>query len=397
VQQIVLKVARPDLDEGVRTKAENLVKQARGQGGSATEEAFAELARGNSEDPATARNGGALSGLVRKNPNKPEDPLQSTLNMEPGQVSEPIKYGTAYYIFRRGEAVDKTFEDAKPEILVSQRNSKSYAAAAALAARAATRLKETKDLQKVTDELAAEANMSPGEMVRETPFVRPGDDVPNIGSSPQFEQAVEPLNNPNDVGDRVSIKGGFAVPLLAEKRDPRVPDFAEVREKVVERVRQERAAAQVEQAARDIAAGANSAGDIKAAAEKFSLEAQTAEAYKLGTPLGQAGTSPAADSAIHNLMAGEVTKTPIKIGDSWVVVGATKRTEADLTEFAKQRDQLTQNALSERRDQVFEDYITATRARYERDGDVKIYDDVLSKLVSDEPPVAGAPTGGFPI
>ena len=391
VQQIVLKVARPDLDTDVRAKADELVKKARGEQGNATEEAFAELARGNSEDSATAKNGGWLPAPVKKNPNKPNDPLQQTIDMQPGQVSEPIKSGNAYYIFRRGESVPKTFEDAKKELLVSMRNRRAYAVAAQLAARAVEKIKETKDFQKTAQELAAEANMNPTQMVRETPFVKPGDDVPDIGSSPQFEQAIEPLNNPNDVGDRVSIKGGFGIPMLVEKRDPRVPDFAEVKEKVLDRVRAEKAKSQLEQTARDLAGSANSAADLKAAAEKLGLEAKTAEGYKLGTPLGEAGTSPAADEVIYNLKAGEVTKNPIKIGETWVVIGATKRTEADLAEFSKEREQLTETALSTRRSQVFEDYITATLARLQRDGKVKIYDDVLARASENDEPVAAPP------
>ena len=62
-QQIVLKVARPDLDETVKRKADALVAKARGATGTATEDAFAELAKGNSEDAATAKNGGRLPGL----------------------------------------------------------------------------------------------------------------------------------------------------------------------------------------------------------------------------------------------------------------------------------------------------------------------------------------------
>lgn len=396
VQQIVLKVARPELDAEVRAKAGELVQRARGESGKATEEAFAEIARGNSEDPATARAGGALSNIVKKNANKPDDPLQQTLAMQPGDVSEPIKSGNAYYIFRRGDAVAKTFEDAKQELLVSLRNRRAYAATAQAAAQAVERLRETKDFQQVASSLAAEVNMSPAEMVRETPFIKPSDDVPNIGSSPQFEQAIAPLNNANDVGDRVAIKGGFAIPMLVEKKDPRIPEFDEVRDTVVERVRQEQARSRLEQTARDIAAEANTAGDLRSAAEKRGLQSQTAADYKLGSPLGEAGTSAAADEAIYNLKAGEVSKTPIKIGETWVVVGAAKRTEADLAEFAKQRTELTQTALSARRNAVFEDHIAAVQARMQSDEQIKIDKDVLAKIAEDDLPAATAPQPRFP-
>ena len=38
--------------------------------------------------------------------------------------------------------------------------------------------------------------MSAAEMVRETGYVKPGDDVPNIGVSPQFEDGIRNLENP---------------------------------------------------------------------------------------------------------------------------------------------------------------------------------------------------------
>ena len=400
VQQILLKVARKDLDQGVLAKATKLVQDLRGTDATAanvSEEKFAEVAKGNSEDPATATKGGWLPAPVRRDPNRKNDILQTTLDMQEGQVADPVYANGAYYIFRRGASVPKTFEEAKRELLVSQRNTRAYKTAAELAARAATRLKETKDFQKVAQELAAEANMSAGEMVRETPFVKPGDEVPDIGSSPQFEEAIKPLENANDVGDRVSIRDGFAVPMLVEKREPRIPDFAEVKDEVTKRAKQARAGSQLEQTARDLANNNGSVANLKAAAEKLGLEVKTADSYKLGSPLEGAGTSAAADDAIYNLKEGEVSKSPVKLGDSWVVVAATKRTDADLAEFAKERDQLTQSLLTTRRSDVFEDYVSSIRARLDREGKVKIYEDVLARNADVDESAAPAPfRGGFP-
>lgn len=397
VQQIVLRIAHPDLDATVKAKATELVTKARGTGGSATEEAFADIAKGNSEDPATAKNGGAVAGVVKKSAAKKDDPYQKVVDLPPGSVSDPIKFNNAYYIIRRGEDVPKTFADAKQELLVSLRNRKAYGVAAPLASKAAQRLKEVKDVAKVAAELAKDANMSAGEMVRETPsFVKPGDDVPNIGSSPQFEGAIAPLNNVNDVGDSTQVKGGFAVPMLVDKKDPRTPDFEEVREQVSKAVKLERAKSQIEQAAQDLAKNAGAAADLKAAAEKLGLEAQTSDAYKLGSSLGTAGTSPALDDAIYNLKAGEVTKTALKVGENWVVVGATKRTEADLAEFAKTRDELTKTALQTRRDQVFNDYIAGVQNKMKQDGKIKIYQEVLDSIAEEEAPPVAAPPRGRP-
>src|SRR5205085_7595147 len=184
-----------------------------------------------------------------------------------------------------------------------------------------------------------------------------GDDVPGVGSSPQFEDAVKPLEEPGQVGDRVGVKDGFAVPMLVEKREPRVPDFEEVKDKVAEDFKESRARDQLEQTARDIASGASSPDALKAAAEKAGLKAETEEAFHLGRPLGKAGADPALDAAVFALKEGETTKTPVKVGDKWVVVGVSKRKDADMADFDKRRSDLVASAQRERRDQVFDEYL----------------------------------------
>jgi len=396
VQQILLKVARKDLDQQVEEKAKDLIKKARGTSGQATKETFAELARGNSEDPVTAKNGGFLSRLVKKNPNKPDVLYDRAVDMEPGDISDiPIKYAGNWYILRRDDSVQQTFEEAKPTLLVSSRNRRAYAVAAKLAERAQARLKETKDPKKVAQELAAEANMSPAEMVRETPYIKPGDDVPEIGSNQQFEAALAPLNNPNDVGERTGVKGGFAIPLFVEKKEPRIPELEEITDRLTQTLKHQRAKEQLEQKAKEVLSAVKTVADIKAAGEKAGFEVGTEEDWKIGSVIGKAGTSPALDEVAYALKAGEITKTPIKVGDNWVILGATNRVDADLAAFASRRPQMTQTLLTERQTQLWDDYVTKVQGEMKRAGKIKIYTDVLAALEEDEP-AAAAPQSQFP-
>jgi peptidyl-prolyl cis-trans isomerase D len=399
IQQILLKVARKDLDAQVEQKAKDLIAKLRGTTGQATKEAFAEVARGNSEDPATARNGGMLEKPFKKNENKINGLYDRAVDMRPGDVSDiPIRYAGNWYILRRGESVPKSFAEAKPDLLVSLRNRKAYGEAFQLAQQAQTRLQETKDPQKVAQELAAKANMTPAEMVRETPFVKPGDDVPEIGSNQQFEQAIESLNNPNDVGATTGIKGGFAVPMLVEKKEPRIPEFDEVKSKVAEEIKKQRAKDQLEQKAKELVAGLSGPDGIKAAGEKEGYEAGTEESFKLGSSLGKAGTSTALDDLIYSLKPGEFSKTPIKVDDKWVIVGVTKRYDADMNTLAAQRDTLKQSMMTERQEQVFDDYVAGVEQQMKKDGKIKIYQDVLAQLQEEEPAAEpGLPPGlNFP-
>ena len=385
-QQIVLRIPKPELEAEIQTKANDIYTKATKDGGKSSEAAFTELVNGYSEDASSKARGGKLAGLVKENKQNPTDPYQRLLTMQPGDVTEPIKYQDRFYILRRGETVPKTFEDARKEIEVSLRNRRGYTAAAELAQKVADRLKETKDVQKTAEEFAAQANMSPKDMVRETGFIKPGDTVENIGNSPQFEEGIAGLENQGDIGEKTPVQNGFAVPMLVEKREPRDAEFEDVKTQVTEAYKIDQARARVEEIAKQIAASANGADSLTAAAQSKGLKAQDAKTFTLGSPLGQgpsAATSEALEDAIYGLKAGEVTKTPIKIGDNWYIVGVNSREEAKMEDFAKERDELLDQKLSEKRQQVFMDYLTSLRREMEAKNDIVIYQDALAKLDED--------------
>ncbi|HQU82829.1 MAG TPA: peptidyl-prolyl cis-trans isomerase [Pyrinomonadaceae bacterium] len=390
-QEIVLRVAKPEFDAQVLEKANQLVERARKDGGKISEEAFAELAKGQSENPASASKGGKLPGPVKANPNNPTDPYQRLLTMKPGEVTEPISYQSRYFILRRGEEVPKSFEDTKKELEISLRNRKAYGVTAELAQKVVDSLKQTKDVQKTATEFAAQANMSATDMVRETGYVKPGDNVENIGISPQFEEGIASLENVNDTGDKIPVQNGFAIPLLADKKEPRDAEFDEVKSQIAEIVKLEKAKAQVEDIAKQVAAGATNAAGLKAAAESKGLKAQDQKSFILGSPLGQgptASTNEQLEDAINGLKEGEVTKTPLKVGDNWYIVAVNKREDAKTEDFAKQRDSLMQSMLAQKRGEIFQDYLASTRQKMETAGDIKVYQDAIAKL--DEVPTAPA-------
>lgn len=382
-QEIVLRVPRPEQDGQVLEKATNLVTELRKNGPTVSEEAFANTARGQSENPVSAQKGGALPGPVRENPNNPTDPYQRLIKMQPGEITEPINYQGRYFILRRGEAVPKSFEDAKKELEVSLRNRRAYAVTAELAQKVTETLKQNKNVEATAQQYAAEANMPVAEMVRETGYVKPGDDVPNVGVSPQFEEGIVMLVNPQDVGERIPVQNGFAVPMLVDKKDPRDAEFEEVKAKVTEDAKNALARERVAEIANQIASGAANVSALGAAATARGLKAEEAKTFILGSPLGKgasATTNEALENAIYGLKQGETTKTPIQIGDTYYIVGVNSREEANMEDFAKQRTALMEQMAMRKKGEVFSDYIGATRQKLESEGKITIYNDALTKL-----------------
>ena len=388
-QEIVLRVPKPELSDQVLQKANEIVQTLKKGGETVSEEAFANAAKGYSENAATAQLGGKLKGPVKENPSNPTDPYQRLLTMKPGDVTEPISYQGRYFILRRGEDVPKSFEDAKKELEVSLRNRKAYGVAAELAQKVSDTLKQNKDAQATAQQYAGEANMSPADMVRETGYVKPGDNVENIGTSPQFEEGIASLENQGDVGEKIPVPNGFAVPLLGDKKEPRDATFEEVRDQIVEVVKLEKARGQIADIANQIASGAANAGSLASAAQAKGLKAEEQKSYIIGTPLGQgpsAATSEALEDAVYALKTGQTTSKPIQVGDNYYIVSVTNRQDANMDEFAKNRSDLLEQMLNRKRSEVFQDYLAATRRRLEENGDIKIYNDVVAKLDEQELP-----------
>jgi peptidyl-prolyl cis-trans isomerase D len=384
VQEIVLRVPKEEFDGDVLKKANDIVKRLKKDTESSSEENFAKIAQGESENPVTANNGGRVRGLVQRatDPTKQDDPYQRILTLKEGDITEPIKFGTNYYILRRGKAVEKSFEDMKKGLDASARNTKAYAANATLAGKVAEELKKAVDVKQVAEKFASEANMSVDNMIRETGYIKPGDEVEKLGASQDFEQGIAGLEKANDVGDKIPVPGGFAIPLVVDVKEPRDAEFDEVKQKVLEAVKVKQATDKLEEVANSIAASAASGG-LSSAATANKLEAKEAKDFILGSPLGEgpsATTSEALEDAIYALKEGEVTKEPIKVGDNYYVVSVKEREEASTEDFNKQRDQLVQQMLIGKKGQVFSDYLAAVRQRMEKAGEIEIYKDALAKI-----------------
>jgi hypothetical protein len=160
-----------------------------------------------------------------------------------------------------------------------------------------------------------------------------------------------------------------------------------VKSSVVHDLKEEKAKSELEEKAKEVIAQAKTPADLKAAAEKLGLEAKAEANYKLGTPLADLGSSSLLDEPLFAAKVGQVLNPAIFLNGNYLVIGVTKRTDADLTEFAKQRTSLMETAQTERRDQVFGDYVANLQDQMKRDGKIKIYKEVLDQLQEEEPDI----------
>lgn len=195
---------------------------------------FAELARKNSGDPASAQQGGDLGWAER---NAYVAPFSDALfAMQPGQVSDPVKTQYGYHIIRLDEvrpAHVLTLADGRTRIESDYRR----AQAAELFGDREEQLQQKLEQSHSADlsALASEFGMQTGEVAN---FTRAGG--PPLGSKPEVAQAV--FSDEMLAGDRV---GGpvalgedrIAIFRVAEHHAPAPQPLASVHDEVAASVR----------------------------------------------------------------------------------------------------------------------------------------------------------------
>lgn len=376
-------------EEDVRKKAQDIVTRAQGSEGKPAED-FATLAREFSEDSKTKAKGGDLGFINKDDKRDADDPLNRVFNMKKDEVSQPIKKGDRYYILKVTDRQMPTFASVRAELLKEARARKGYSRAVEIANEAEQKFKQTKNADAVT----AEINKKYGSQVASvhlTPFFSEGDTLPELGSASEFESSVFQLQNPGDIGDRINVDKGFAVPQYTERRDPHDPSFEEVKDKVEKAYRADKS--------KELAA--ERAGELAKITDKEELKkAGISMGFKVDERSGLSGNdsigpliSDVDRAPLYKLNPGEVTRTPIKTDSGLFVVAALLgRKDADMGEpFQKERKSIEQRLLDEKRNRFFATYLSMTQTQLKDQGKIKIYDDEIAAAIKSS---AGQPVTG---
>ncbi len=377
-----------DSDETiVRNNINALAGKVRGAP-SVPPEDFAIIAKGNSQDPS-AKQGGDI-GWIKKEPNKTGQWRQRvyTSDLKVGEIDGPFRDGRSWYLLKVTEEREVPFAQMRDTLKATVQNNKAYRKANEMAVAAYEKATEHKDLRKAAEEIAKELKVPADSLMKTTEYFKNGDALTNLGESsgpannPAFDEATEQLAK-GDIGDKVSIPGGFAVPRVVDILDKGTAmSFEQARNQVENKYRQEKEPNLAQARAQEILNKSKSATEFESLAKAEGLEIKSDTNFNnyafSGAGALQAGNQ--ARAALADLKEGEVAKTPIKIGASYLIFAARKREEADLSKLPQERESVRQSIISERQGVVYDAFIKATRKRYEDQGKVKIYQDRIDKF-----------------
>ena len=260
VRHILIKTPLPGADgkidqkavEAARAKAEDILKKVKAGGN------FAELAKKYSEDPGSAKNGGSL-GWIGRGRTVPEFE-KAAFSLPKGGTSDLVQSSYGFHIIHVDDKQDahvKSLDEVKSQIepLIKQQK----------AAQASQQQVEQllSDARSTSLEKAA---ASKGLQVISTDFVDSKAALPGIGNDPQFMTTVL-AQTPNAQPDEAQTHQGYAIYQVTGIKPPSTPTFDEIRSRVEDEFKNERAAQLLSQKTQELSDRAKADHDLKKAAE----------------------------------------------------------------------------------------------------------------------------------
>ncbi|MGB2602529.1 MAG: peptidylprolyl isomerase, partial [Candidatus Sulfotelmatobacter sp.] len=372
VSHILIKTPLPGPDGKVDEKgvaeaqrrAEDLLKQLKGGAN------FEDLAKKYSEDPGSAKEGGSL-GWIGKGRTVPEFE-KAAFSLPKGQISDLVKSSYGFHIIRvddRQDAHMKTLDEVKGEIepILKQQKAQQIAQ------------KQAEDLlQDAKAKGLDAAAAAKGVPVVTSDFFSRKDLVPGLGPAPQFIDAVFTAAEKSPA-EMAATSQGFAVFQLLGVKPQSTPSFDEIRGRVEEEFKNERANVLLTQKTQELSDRAKTAHDLKKAAKELGAEMKTSEFVGPDGQVPDIGSMTGQASVVFNMKPGDISG-PVESGANGVVISLLEVQAPTETDFAAKRDQIRDTLLQGKEQELFGLFVTNLRDQMEKAGKIKINKEELNTL-----------------
>src|SRR5271166_5878072 len=364
VRHILIKTPAPGPDgkidqagvDAARKKAEDVDKQLK-SGAS-----FAELAKKYSDDPGSAQNGGLLPPLT-KGRTVPEFE-QAAFSTPVGQTTGIIRTSYGFHIIHveaKQQARLKPLDEVKPEIETVLKAQKASA--------------ETQNLANTVQTLARTAGMNKaaaekGLTVTTAGPVAQGDLLPGVGNAPEFVSALFSAKK-NDPPATAPLPQGYAIYQVVDIQPPQTPTFEQIKDKVEQQFKDQRAQSQLAQKTQELADRAHSEHDLAKAAKEVGATVKTSELVDRTSQVPEVGAMSGAASVAFSMKPGEIS-SPFQGGSNGVVIKVLELQEPSPEQLKQNRDTVKDTLLQQKRNEIEGLYIENLRDRLEKEGKIRI-------------------------
>ena len=339
--------------ESLSKQAQELLQKL--QGG----EDFAQLAKVQSQDPASKDKGGDL-GEVRRGQHLQEWD-QVAFALPRGQVGRADTPQGIYLI--KVEEVKETERvpdvEAKVTAMLKQQRAKTLAQEAAREARTALS-------QGTVAEVAKKYKVN----AVETPLIGPKDQVPGLGTVPAFNQTALHLKT-GEVSRVVELPDGPLVMKSLEYQAEQVPPLEKIKDQVAQQVKKQGALKEAEKEAAQLLARLKKGEALAQVAAAAGVPVKESKLFSRFEGFdGQKGAETLTSAAFVLSKEHPYTDQPISWNDNYYILTFKERRAADQAEFEKDKDQMKAKFLEQKKQMMLQSWMDAEVQRAK----IKVYE-----------------------
>lgn len=365
-RHILFKLAQQaGAEEEARRRGEAETTLQRIQAG----EDFAALASQLSEDPVSAQQGGDLGFFKRGEMVKPFE--ETAFGLKPGVVSDPVRTDFGYHLIKVEEMQEAGYEPV--EAVRTELRTR-------LAREEVRRLAEAK-AQAVYDAMVAAGSewktaVQALELVpRETPFIAQGEVVEGIDNSTAFMRAAFALQD-GEVSRPTLIGNQYVVEKLLERKASHIPPFEEVKDAVRDALVRERSHALARQKADEWLTEVQAGQSIEQLAQAFNTQTEQTGLFARNGAIPKLGRPQEFIREVFRMRVGE--GRVVDLLEQPAVVVLTEHKEFDAEGYEKDKAQMKQQVLRQKREQTFSQWSNDLRRQAEERHEIAVNPSLLA-------------------
>ncbi len=356
VRHILISVdpnAGAGADAAAKTKAQGILDQLRKDNG----KDFADLAKKYSDDPGSKDQGGEL-GWIKHGVTVPEFD-QTSFSQQPGQISGLVRTRFGYHIIQTEEKQDahvKPLDEVKSSIVDTLTKQKVTQAEQAYVNQLAT------EAQKSSLAQVAAAHHVP---VVTSDYVATGATLPGMSDSSKLLSAAFTAKPGGPVQVASTGDNSFAIFQVADVKAAHTPTFEEYKSHVLDDFRDQQITSLLARKTNELADRAHAEHDLAKAAKEVGATIKTSDLVGRDAQVPDIGSLASAAPALFDLSVGQISNA-LNNGTTGVVAKIVDKQQPTADEMAKNFDSTRDTILNQRRDQMYEVFVSSLVSGYEK-------------------------------
>jgi peptidyl-prolyl cis-trans isomerase D len=353
-----------EVDE-IKKKAQDILNQAK-KGAN-----FEDLAKKYSEDPGTKDKGGDLGWIIQGQTVAEFE--KAAFSLPKGSISDLVKTQYGFHILKiidKESAHTKPFEEVKDSIRTPLLLSEADKRAGDIADKLSQAIRQSNKVS--LDDLAKQYHLTVGE----TRPVAATDPLLELGNSPDVKvsDAIFRLHQ-GELSLPVHTDRGYLVLSIKQILTAHQGALDEVRDKVVAELKQEKASTEAHTKAEELTKRVRAGEKFDSAAKALGLEAKTSDDFARAGSISNVASGKQLAPAFA-LKSGDVGP-PLNLGSNWLVYKVVDKQEPKPEDFDKQKKEITEQVLQNKRSLAFEAFRTALEERLKKDGKLQLMPEKL--------------------